>query len=155
MGADEIERFIDDQVGREFVACIRIPRAVVFRNLVQALMGLEVGVVEDVLLVIAPEVLGVMVVRQALAEVAVPVIEALPVGLTGRVGSAEPPFAERAGCVAARLEKLSECELFIGDGSLAFGCAALPAAHLGVGADVCVPGVLPGQERAPRRRADG
>ncbi len=97
---------------------------------------------QQYLLLVAPEVVGIVVVGVGLIQVAEPVIEALLVRNARRLRLAEAPLADDAGRVAGPLEQLGH------------GDIRRPQRNPVVAANPGMSRVQPGHQAAPRRRTD-
>ncbi len=134
MFADEIHREFEDEV-------------VDIRDLV---LGFVLGIVDAFL--VSPQVVRVIGVRATLVEIPEPLVEALAIWNTGRVGFTETPFARHAGGVSGPFKELRDGEIF----GLERDSLLIPDAtdDAEVVAHTTVTAVQTGVEDAPRRGAD-
>ena len=125
------------------------------QGLGEPLVGVVPGVVaERQPLSVAPQVRGVVVVRDALAQVATEEVEALVLRRARGPGPAEAPLAHCAGGVARVLQLPRQGRGASGQGPLTLGLALAPAAVLPVVAHLAVPGVQSREEDAAAGGAD-
>src|SRR5262249_51867474 len=113
----------------------------------EEVVGVALAVELDVP-VVAPEIIGIVVVGVALAVVAEEEVEAALDRIADGAGRAEAPLADGGGGGALLLDQLAEEPLAGGDGGRALGL------DLAVVADPGVPAVHAGHQAAARGGAD-